>query len=53
MRTDQRLASLASLTNPQDLPKFWRGKATSSQVLDYRLIHWDVRLKMAAEACAV
>lgn len=48
MRTDHRLASLAkrnhlaSLTNPQDLPKFWRGKATSTQVLDCRLIHWDL-----------
>lgn len=48
MRTDHRLASLAkrnhlaSLTNAQDLPKFWRGKATSAQVLDCRLIHWDL-----------
>lgn len=48
MRTDHRLASLAkrnhlaSLTNPQDLPKFWHGKATSAQVLDCRLIHWDL-----------
>lgn len=48
MRTDHRLASLAkrnhlaSLTNPQDLPKFWRGKATSAQALDCRLIHWDL-----------
>lgn len=48
MRTDHRLASLAkrnhlaSLTNPQDLPKFWRGKATSAQALDCRLIHRDL-----------
>lgn len=48
MRTDHRLASLAkrnylaSLTKPQDLPKFWRGKSTSAQMLDCRLIHWDL-----------
>lgn len=48
MRTDHRLESLAKRNhlagqiNPQDLPKFWRGKTTSAQALDCRLIHWDL-----------
>lgn len=48
MKTAHRLASLAKRRhlagqiNPQDLPKFWRGKTTTAQALDCRLIHWDL-----------
>lgn len=39
MRTAHRLASHAKRN---ELPKFWRPKLDTSQVLDAKLIHWDL-----------
>jgi hypothetical protein len=42
MRTAHRLASQAKRQHLTQLPKFWRPKLDTTQVLDAKVIHWDL-----------